>query len=336
MAARPEPPARPDAGQRNASTDPVFLQQLKDASERLLAGDGTGAAAECRAIYALARDHAPVLATAHSLALLDETIGHLEVLSRAPLDAATGQALLSDLGFCLSLDGDVERAAACFAEACRRAPQPPTGNPRDLALYDLGLAHTQTPDSPGRRERFGALLGLLERAAALKGEVAECGCWRGLSSYLLCSRLRDHDPAFDGKGYRVFDSFAGLSRPTGDDGVAPALEGLFAAPLQTVRANLAAFPGIEFHPGWIPDSLAGLPERRYRFVHVDVDLYVPTRGALAYFLPRLAPGGVLVCDDYNWAGARRAVREMASALGMEASATPTGQAYFVAGAVRRT
>jgi len=48
------------------------------------------------------------------------------------------------------------------------------------------------------------------------------------------------------------------------------------------------------------------------FVHIDVDLYQPTLAALEYFYPRLAAGGIIVCDDYgslSFPGAYKAVEE---------------------------
>ena len=88
--------------------------------------------------------------------------------------------------------------------------------------------------------------------------------------------------------------------------------GAFRASLETVRAVLCDFPAIEYHPGWIPATFVGLAERRYKFVHVDVDLYEPTKAAIAYFYPRLVGGGAIVIDEYGllrWPGARRAVEE---------------------------
>ena len=54
---------------------------------------------------------------------------------------------------------------------------------------------------------------------------------------------------------------------------------------------------VVFHPGWIPDKFADVGEKKFCFVHIDVDLYEPTRDALALFGQRLAPGGILICDD---------------------------------------
>ncbi len=69
---------------------------------------------------------------------------------------------------------------------------------------------------------------------------------------------------------------------------------------------------IQYHPGWIPESLSSVPDRTYKFVHVDLDLYEPIKGAVEYFYPRMVKGGIIVIDEYaipRWPGARKAVDE---------------------------
>jgi hypothetical protein len=47
-------------------------------------------------------------------------------------------------------------------------------------------------------------------------------------------------------------------------------------------------------------------------VHIDVDMFEPTKAALEFFWDQVVPGGVIVCDDYNssiFEGANRAVDE---------------------------
>jgi hypothetical protein len=208
------------------------------------------------------------------------------------------------------------------------------------ALYLEGLFVTGTPPRPlRRRERFRLLLREFERVLDLEGRVAECGCAGGLSSFLLCARLRQHEPAFDGAGYEIYDSFEGLSEPQAEDALGPDTDtlvaqslkaGKFAFPLQVVQHALAAFPRISYGPGWIPQAFPR-DERHYRFVHVDVDLYQPTRASLEFFWPRLVPGGVLVCDDYNWGGAKRAVDGFAAAAGVGFVVTPSTQAVLTKG-----
>jgi hypothetical protein len=53
-------------------------------------------------------------------------------------------------------------------------------------------------------------------------------------------------------------------------------------------------------------------DKRFSFVHVDVDLYQPTLDSMEFFCPRLNNGGILLCDDYVSSlcpGAIRAIDE---------------------------
>ncbi len=95
-----------------------------------------------------------------------------------------------------------------------------------------------------------------------------------------------------------------------------------------MQRGLAPFPGIAYFPGWIPEAFAPDNPNRYRFVHVDVDLYQPTLDSFEYFWPRLVPGGTMVCDDYNWPGAKRAVETFCARVGVEFGTSPFNQAWF--------
>lgn len=210
-------------------------------------------------------------------------------------------------------------------------------------IYRDGLLATRTSPVPlKRRERFYSLVQLLRKTLPLQGLVAECGCFRGLSSYLMCCELKRADSRFDGGSYRIFDSFQGLSEPRAEDAVDDSdpeagnlrqmtRRGQFAAPLEDVREALSAFPRIAYFPGWIPDAFPAETESRYRFVHVDVDVHQPTRDCLEYFYPRLVPGGILVCDDYGWPGARKAIDDFSARTGARFETTPHLQAWCVRG-----
>jgi hypothetical protein len=159
----------------------------------------------------------------------------------------------------------------------------------------------------------------------------------GLSTHLICQVLMEERPDFDGSGFHVFDSFEGLPEPTPEDAIpddhpdavrlrSMSVKGRFAAPLDLVRSSLSRFPRVSYHVGWIPETFDGLPDASYRFVHLDVDLYQPTYDALDYFCGRLAPGGMIVCDDYSWPGARLAVDAYAKQHGLSLDLPATGQA----------
>ena len=183
-------------------------------------------------------------------------------------------------------------------------------------------------------QRLYNLAQMVELTKGVSGLVGECGCYRGLSAYLLSRYLQAENPSYDGAPLHVFDSFQGLS-PLGDHDTKRdprVTAGMFAASLDEVRQTLADFPGITYHPGWIPESLTGAPDGPYRLVHVDLDLHDPTRAALEFFYPRLAPGGALVCDDFGsvrWPGARTAVEGFCSETGARLLRLSSGQALVL-------
>jgi O-methyltransferase len=66
---------------------------------------------------------------------------------------------------------------------------------------------------------------------------------------------------------------------------------------------LSDFRHIEVREGWIPHTFCGLENVHYAFAHIDVDLYRSTLDCCEYFYPRLAPGGVLLFDEYAFRAA---------------------------------
>ena len=51
------------------------------------------------------------------------------------------------------------------------------------------------------------------------------------------------------------------------------------------------------HKGDVLQALPTLPEAAYHLVHIDTELYLPTKACLEYLGQRLSPGGVIVVDD---------------------------------------
>ncbi|HLI10768.1 MAG TPA: class I SAM-dependent methyltransferase [Alphaproteobacteria bacterium] len=70
--------------------------------------------------------------------------------------------------------------------------------------------------------------------------------------------------------------------------------------------------------GWFPDSFRGLEDRRWRFVHIDFDLYQPVKTALETVWDAVLPGGIVMVHDYGCYGfrARLAVDEFCGAIGV--------------------
>lgn len=210
------------------------------------------------------------------------------------------------------------------------------------SLYKTTQALTkgESTDNIFRQCRLYSTLQMASYAASLpEGDVIECGCWHGHSTTAIASILAEH--AFAGR-FHVFDSFeGGLSEFTEKDESSFKLSGpekmatrkLFQSDFDFVKAVTSRFGFIELHRGWIPESFAGFKVTATRFVHIDVDMYEPTKASLEFFWDSLVPGGCLVVDDYNhsvFEGATRAVDEfLAGKKPRILYKVPLGSCYFI-------
>lgn len=169
-------------------------------------------------------------------------------------------------------------------------------------------------------------------ANGIEGAIVECGVWRGGSSMAAALMLAGLGAA--DRDLYLFDTFEGMSAPGELDrrarDAAPA-DALLASsgktdkvwaysPLDEVRRNLAStgYPieRVSFVQGKVEDTIPGAAPEKIALLRLDTDWYESTRHELEHLFPRLAPGGVLIIDDYGaWEGARRAVDEFIDAAG---------------------
>lgn len=205
-------------------------------------------------------------------------------------------------------------------------------------LYDLAQKKTQmeSTDNIYRRQRHYMLLQFFRSLGKPENAVAECGSWKGLSSYQMCYYLKQ----YYGRGfpveYHIFDSFEGLSDPRPEDTpavdyVTPARRGMLNCSLSQVQKNLSEFSFIIYHKGWIPEKFHEVKDKKFSFVHIDVDLYQPIKDATEFFYPRLDSNGIIVFDDYGYLqfpGAYKAVEEFVEDAGCPCIRTTTGQAVI--------
>ena len=83
------------------------------------------------------------------------------------------------------------------------------------------------------------------------------------------------------------------------------------------RVARAGYPRERLHfvEGRVEETLPGHAPDRIALLRLDTDWYESTRHELVHLYPRLAPGGVLIIDDYGWwrgaaQGHRRVLRRL--------------------------
>ena len=151
------------------------------------------------------------------------------------------------------------------------------------------------------RDEAYQVLSCTRATGKVPGDVAEVGVYRGGSARLMCE-------VRGSRALYLFDTFEGL--PTTDQLDARFGAGQYAASFEKVQDYLSVFPGVHIYKGLFPATSGPIMDKRFSFVHLDVDLYQPTRDSLEFFYPRVNAGGMFLIHDYLWAeGVRKAVRE---------------------------
>ncbi len=177
-------------------------------------------------------------------------------------------------------------------------------------------------------ERINALCEAVRyvTSAGIPGDFVECGVWRGGSSMAALSmllRLGDFS-----RHMYLYDTFEGMSAPTQRDrafsgesatrlleSTPKRTESVWCyASLEDVRRNVLAvgYPAekISFVQGKVEETIPRTIPDRIALLRLDTDWYESTKHELRHLFPLLAPGGVLIIDDYgHWQGAREAVDE---------------------------
>jgi len=173
------------------------------------------------------------------------------------------------------------------------------------------------------------MLQFLASIAPEKGEVVECGVYKGVTAYQI--------QKITGKTVHLFDSFEGISPRTEADAQYPEQIGTGAGslvfPLGKVQENLGT-KFFKYYPGWIPQArqFEKVKDLKFSFVHIDLDVEEPTRASFDFFYPRMVTGGIMICDDYGfiqWPGAKKAVDAMAEKYGFRVIPQITGQCFVI-------
>jgi hypothetical protein len=202
--------------------------------------------------------------------------------------------------------------------------------PEFLALYERCREQTMTSI-----ERMYALYTATRYLIdnGIDGAFVECGVWRGGSVMMMALTLLGLGRA--DRGLWLYDTFDGMTPPSNED--IQEMSGKAASEILAAREKSAGDPfwGIAARP-IVEDNVqrTGYPRHRVHIIEGDVletiprevpeqiallrldtDWYHSTHHELQHLYPRIAPGGVLIVDDYGyWRGARKATDEYLASL----------------------
>jgi hypothetical protein len=161
----------------------------------------------------------------------------------------------------------------------------------------------------------------------IPGDIVECGVYKGGSAMLAALTLLRCNPTPIRKLW-LYDTFEGMPRPSTQDRISATgqpvaarwHEGWWKSPVSEVKRGMSktGYPMnlVSLIKGNVLQTLEESIPEKIALLRLDTDWYESTKKELEVLYPLLAPGGVLIIDDYgHFTGARQAVDEYFSTQG---------------------
>lgn len=204
--------------------------------------------------------------------------------------------------------------------------------------------------------RFFAHYELFKQVVNLPGCIVEVGVYKGSSLFTWSALMETFCPGDRQRLVYGFDHFRGLSDFHEADGEsrdqsAAKVEGGWKASAEHARMLVDLHNSDSLLPGVprtllvegdvsvsIPDFVRKNSGLRICLLHLDADLYAPTKISMEHFYPLVVQGGIVCLDEYSltqWAGESHAIEEYFDMRGIQRpviykypySSTPGG--YFI-------
>lgn len=173
-------------------------------------------------------------------------------------------------------------------------------------FYENGFYLTSAP------YRLGNMIAhyeLYKKILDLPGDVIELGVFKGggIIQFATFRELLENSNSRKIVGFDVFGEFPGSSMLNSDksfvDGWNKQFKDEFLSKEEIYESfKLKGFSNIELVKGDISDTideyLLKNPQTKISLLHIDVDVYEPTKTGLEKLFDRVVRGGVIVFDDY--------------------------------------
>ncbi len=167
------------------------------------------------------------------------------------------------------------------------------------------------------------------KALQVEGDFVECGVYKGSTAMSNLIYLR---PLINNRKYYLFDTFDGPDKEVSTKDEYDRLKDHYPDCYQFVVDSFKPYPNVVVIKGSVPGTLRQKQIDKISYLSIDMNCAYPEYEAMAYFWPKLVPGGVIVLDDYGWpmcenqkAEADRFARE----VGTRIMALPNGQGIIV-------
>lgn len=192
---------------------------------------------------------------------------------------------------------------------------------RDDEFVATIMRNTRPGIERGTIWRQVTLVWAARQVSRLEGDFVECACYRGSTARTVADLVD-----ISSRRYFLYDLFEH------DESMPHHTMPEHSKTLyDEVRARFPE-PNVIITKGRVPDSLATAAPEKIALMHLDLNNADAEIGALEVLWDRIVPGGILVLDDFGWAGYHKQYTAETKWLGDRGHfilEMPTGQGLVV-------
>lgn len=144
---------------------------------------------------------------------------------------------------------------------------------------------------------------LVRKTENIPGCVVEVGVFQGASASIIREETE--------RELYLFDTFTGFPDRLHESDSPRYFVGDCCADESYIKKLMKGKKNVHIIKGTFPDTGDIIKDKKFSFVHIDVDIYSAAKDSLKFFLPRMNKGGIILLHDYPaHDGVKLAVEEL--------------------------
>jgi hypothetical protein len=174
----------------------------------------------------------------------------------------------------------------------------------------------------------------IEFTSVEKFNFVECGVAEGCSAFFALRQIKNNKKVNGEFSMHLYDSWDAMKKDLLVKSEFENIGRYESLDIDITKSNLSEFNNnVVYHKGYIPESLYKTPISPdfIVYLHIDLNSSIATKEALEFFFPKIIKGGLILFDDYGWAGyedSEKIIDEFFSKKKGLLMNLPTGQAIF--------
>jgi len=143
---------------------------------------------------------------------------------------------------------------------------------------------------------------VVESVKKIKGDLVEVGVYKGRSAKIIFNADKK-------KILHLFDTFKGIPAVDNNDD-SYIKKGELTSSFRSLKNYFSKNKNVFIYKGICPASAKPIKNKKFSFVHLDVDTYKSTLNCLNFFYPRMNKGGAIMSHNYiDGPGVKKAINE---------------------------